>query len=63
MNVLLAKTLSEIGQRVLLIDANLRKPQIHSHLGVNNLGGLTNLLTDDRQIGNDEDCSWSTIGT
>ena len=48
-NVLLAKTLSEIGQRVLLIDANLRKPQIHSHLGVNNLSGLTNLLTDDRQ--------------
>ena len=48
-NVLLAKTLSEIGQRVLLIDADLRKPQIHSRLGMNNLSGLTNLLTDDRQ--------------
>ncbi len=46
-NVLLAKTLSEMGQRVLLIDADLRKPQMHHRLGINNLSGLTNLLTDD----------------
>ncbi len=46
-NVLLAKTISEMGQRVLLVDADLRKPQIHHRLGVNNLTGLTNLLTDD----------------
>ena len=48
-NVLLAKTLSEMGQRVLLVDADLRKPQIHSRLGLNNLSGLTNLLTDEGQ--------------
>ena len=48
-NVLLAKTLSEMGQRVLLIDADLRKPQLHSRLGLNNLNGLTNLLANDSQ--------------
>jgi len=47
LNVLLAKTLSEMGQRVLLVDADLRKPQLHHRLGVNNLVGLTNLLTED----------------
>ena len=46
-NVLLAKTLSEMGQKVLLIDADLRKPQLHTRLGLNNLKGLTNVLTDD----------------
>lgn len=46
-NVLLAKTLSEMGQRVLLVDADLRKPQMHHRLGLNNLSGLSNLLTED----------------
>ena len=32
-NVLLAKTLSEMGQRILLVDADLRKPQMHTRLG------------------------------
>lgn len=45
--ILLAKTLSELGQRVLLIDADLRKPQIHDRLGIDNLRGLSNLLTDE----------------
>lgn len=45
--VLLAKTLSELGQRVLLVDADMRKPQMHHRLGVNNLIGLSNLLTDE----------------
>ena len=48
-NVLLAKTLSEMGQRVLLIDGDLRKPQLHIRLGLNNLTGLTNLLTEEDQ--------------
>ncbi len=48
-NVLLAKTLSEMGQRVLLVDADLRKPQIHTRLGLNNLSGLSNLLAEDDQ--------------
>lgn len=46
-NVLLAKTLSEMGQRILLIDADMRKPQLHYRLGLNNLTGLSNLLTDE----------------
>lgn len=44
--ILLAKTLSEMGQRVLLIDADLRKPQIHTRLGINNLIGLSNILAN-----------------
>ena len=47
--VLLAKTLSEMGQRVLLVDADLRKPQMHTRLGLNNLSGLSNLLAEDDQ--------------
>ena len=52
-NVLLAKTLSEMGQRVLLIDADMRKPQMHVRLGLNNLSGLSNLLTEDEQTWRD----------
>lgn len=52
-NVLLAKTLSEMGQRVLLIDADLRKPQMHVRLGLNNLSGLSNVLTEDDQTWRD----------
>ncbi|NDC15112.1 MAG: tyrosine-protein kinase family protein [Synechococcaceae bacterium WB9_2_170] len=46
-NVLLAKTISEMGQRVLLVDADLRKPQMHHRLGLNNISGLSNLITED----------------
>ena len=52
-NVLLAKTLCEMGQRVLLIDADLRKPQMHVRLGLNNLSGLSNVLTEDDQTWRD----------
>ncbi len=45
-NTILAKTFADSGQKVLLIDADLRKPQLHNRLGVNNLRGLSNLLTD-----------------
>ena len=38
-----------MGQRVLLIDADLRKPQMHTRLGLNNLSGLSNLLAEDGQ--------------
>ncbi len=47
-NILLAKTLAEIGIKTLLIDADLRKPSIHYRLGVNNILGLSNLLTDSK---------------
>jgi len=45
-NILLAKTLSDLGLRVLLIDSDLRRPQIHYRLGLNNLIGFSNLLID-----------------
>ncbi len=44
---LLAKTLSELGQRVLVVDADMRQPQLHHRLGLDNLQGLSNLLTED----------------
>jgi capsular exopolysaccharide synthesis family protein len=44
---LLAQTLSELGQRVLLVDADLRAPTLHEYLGVENDSGLSSLLTDD----------------
>ena len=46
-NILLAKTLSDIGKRVLLVDCDLRKPQVHTRLGINNTSGLSNLLSLD----------------
>ena len=42
----MAKTLSDLGIRVLLIDSDLRRPQIHYRLGLNNLIGFSNLLID-----------------
>ena len=45
-NVFLSKTISEMGSRVLLIDADLRKSRIHERLGINNLKGLSNILTE-----------------
>lgn len=41
----LAKSLSQLGGRVLLIDADLRCPQLHFASDVNNSIGLTSLLT------------------
>ncbi|MBA3469226.1 MAG: polysaccharide biosynthesis tyrosine autokinase [Herpetosiphonaceae bacterium] len=42
----LAWTLSQSGQRVILIDADLRKPMIHRIFELSNEYGLTNLLTN-----------------
>jgi polysaccharide biosynthesis transport protein len=49
--ILLARTLSAMGQRVLLVDADLRQPQLHQRLGLDNQVGLSNLLSD-------EDARW-----
>jgi polysaccharide biosynthesis transport protein len=43
-SVLLAATLSELGQRILLVDADLRQPRIHTMLGLDNEYGLSTLL-------------------
>ncbi|MGB3533480.1 MAG: polysaccharide biosynthesis tyrosine autokinase [Microcoleaceae cyanobacterium] len=41
----LAQTIANMGQRVLIVDANLRHPQLHSSLGLANQKGLGDLLT------------------
>ena len=48
-NVLLSKVLSDMGQRVLLVDADLRNPKIHTLLKLKNTNGLSNLLDEDVQ--------------
>ena len=40
----LAQAAALMGQRVLLVDANLRLPQLHKKLGLSNRWGLSNLL-------------------
>ena len=42
----LAVTISQGGKHVLLIDADLRRPRVHHHLGLNNRVGLSNLFRD-----------------
>jgi capsular exopolysaccharide synthesis family protein len=43
----LALALAQLGDRVLLIDADLRRPSVHSFFGVGNSSGLVNFLTGD----------------
>lgn len=43
----LAKRMSDFGKKVLLVDADLRKPQVHIRLNLPNLRGLSNLLVND----------------
>lgn len=47
----LAVAASSAGQRVLLIDADLRKPQVHAFLGISNHKGLTNVLLGEVGMG------------
>ncbi|MEL7333707.1 MAG: polysaccharide biosynthesis tyrosine autokinase, partial [Cyanobacteria bacterium J06560_2] len=43
----LAQVATAMGQRVLVVDVDLRKPQVHERLGVSNALGLSNLIADD----------------
>src|SRR4030095_11245231 len=43
----LAVTLSQTGARVLVIDADMRRPTIHSSFGIENERGLSNILAND----------------
>ena len=45
-NIMLAKTIANLGRKVLLIDANLRNPQINFKLALDNKKGLTNFLIE-----------------
>ncbi len=42
--VYLAQTAAGAGQRVLLVDTNMRQPQVHNRLDVPNTGGLSGVL-------------------
>lgn len=43
----LAQTTAAMGQRVLLVDADLRHPKIHTILGLPNTKGLSNVIAED----------------
>ena len=43
----IATTFSQMGNKVLLIDTDLRNPSIHTELGMDNSKGLTNYLAGD----------------
>lgn len=43
----LARIAASVGQRVLLVDANLRNPQIHLRLGLPNLQGFSDTISTD----------------
>lgn len=43
----LAQVATAMGQRVLIVDVDLRKPQVHERLNMPNELGLSNLITDD----------------
>ena len=49
----LAGTAAAMGQRVLLVDADLRSPQLHMMLGLPNINGLSNIIAEDLDF---EDC-------
>ena len=46
----LARAAAAMGQRVLLVDTDLRNPQIHSRLNLPNMRGLSNLITTDLDL-------------
>ncbi|MEL6321353.1 MAG: polysaccharide biosynthesis tyrosine autokinase, partial [Cyanobacteria bacterium J06626_14] len=46
----LARAASVMGQRVLLVDADLRSPQHHIRLGLPNIRGLSNLVSESFHI-------------
>jgi capsular exopolysaccharide synthesis family protein len=41
----IARHFATLGMRVLLIDGDLRRPSLHTRLGLENVGGLSNYLT------------------
>ena len=46
----LATSYARAGYECLIIDAVLRKPQVHDHLSVSNLRGLSHILLEDSQL-------------
>jgi capsular exopolysaccharide synthesis family protein len=49
-SALFAQTMAQMGQRVLLVDANMRRPMLHRYLGADNLEGFSSLLSDPQLV-------------
>lgn len=45
---LLAKTLADLGNKVILIDGDMRRPAVHKFFKIDNLQGLSNIITDSK---------------
>ncbi|HWE52089.1 MAG TPA: polysaccharide biosynthesis tyrosine autokinase [Bryobacteraceae bacterium] len=56
----LALSLAEINRKVLLIDADLRRPKVHSLFGVASNWGLRDMLADDLPVG--RETPWISSG-
>ncbi|MBD0262943.1 MAG: polysaccharide biosynthesis tyrosine autokinase, partial [Tolypothrix sp. Co-bin9] len=50
--VQLAQAAAAMGQRVLLVDANLRCPTLHNRVGLMNIQGLTDVISQDLEWSN-----------
>lgn len=46
----LAVVSAQAGKRVLLVDADMRKPQVHHRFQISNLDGLSNLIIKEREV-------------
>jgi capsular exopolysaccharide synthesis family protein len=46
-SVFLGRVAASMGQRVLMVDADMRRPRMHQRLGLPNLRGLSNVLAND----------------
>lgn len=55
--IYMGTTMAQSGQRVLIVDTDMRRPRLHKSLGVSRNRGITNLIMGDAKI---EDCIKTT---